>query len=96
MEYTNFTKSNVFQKTYIFYGSLLVLLMATGVMVSLNNTINTQIIFGILITFTIYLALINVGTDLLMKDFSKVNDKNHSELDNIFDLYKNINDNEDI
>lgn len=94
--YANYSKSNIFSKTYIFYGSLLVLLMATAVMVFLNNTINTQVIFRILIIFTIYLLLIKVGTDSLMKYFSKVNVENYSEQDDIFDLYENINDNEEI
>lgn len=96
MEYTNYSKSNVLQQTFIFYGSLLVLLMATGMMVFLNNTINVKIVFGTLIIFTIYLLLINVGTDLSIKNFSDVNVENHSELDDILNLYENINDNEDI
>lgn len=96
MEYTNYSKSNILQKTFIFYGSLLVLLMATGIMIFLNNTINIKIVFGTLIIFTIYSLLINVGADLSMKNFSKVDVDNHSDLDDILNLYENINDNEDI
>lgn len=96
MEYTNYSKANVLQKTFIFYGSLLVLLIATGMMIFLNNTINIKIVFGTLIIFTIYSLLINIGADLSMKNFSKVDVENHSDFDDILNLYENINDNEDI
>ncbi|GAA0182243.1 hypothetical protein SH2C18_46550 [Clostridium sediminicola] len=96
MEYNNYSKLNVFKKTYIFYGSLLVLLMVTGIMVFLNNTINAKIVFGTLIIFTIYLLLINVGTGLSMESYFNMNIDDNLELNHILDLYDNINDNEDI